>query len=300
MASQPKITSYYRTTRRTSSTAASKQRKAAVQEEQTLTVPTETKTTVNIKSVLEATKDAVAKIELPKSVITDKIVTADENLLKVPAVRAARRRKDVKPVESTSESVTVKVEEKEQGVKSNENNHELDPTEVSTPKQPCDNSSSTRKRKMECEEQTALLSVKTPKQTEDKIESRTPTKVRKRLDMGSVSSPIPKQIEDLKIKSGPFNTPSKSIQFLCLGTLSPKKQEFDSPSKQLNSSSLTPKQVTPKASERNSVTLSGNGFKSPVVKSLTSMFDKASPQKKVIIFKTQVNFATLQILLLSR
>jgi len=271
MASQPKITSFYRTTKPNNSAAASKQRKAAVQQEQPSTVSAEIKTTISIKQVLEATKDAVSQIQLPESVSTRS--NDVKNLLKVPSVRATRRCKDVKSVESTSESAAVKSEEKEKQV-------EFKPAQVATPKQPSDNSSSTRKRKIECEEQAGLLSVKTPKQIEEKVESRTPTKVRKRLDMGSVSSTT-KQIDDLKIKSGLSNSPSKSIQFLCLGTLSPRKQEFDSPSKHLNSPRLTPKHLTPKASERSTLKLSGTDFKSPVVRSLAAVLDKASPKKKM-------------------
>ena len=290
MASQPKITSFYRTTRQTNSTAASKQRKAVLQEEQSSTVPTETKVTINIKSVLEATKDAVSKIELPTSVNTHKSSTDEKNLLRVPALRSARRKKDVKSVIPTSETTSVKTEEQEGKTAPCENNLGLKIAEATTPKQPSDNSSSTRKRKIESEEQNALLSVKTPKQIEEKIESRTPTKVRKRLDMGSVSSSTPKQIENIKIKSGLSNSPSKSIQFLCLGALSPKKQELDSSSKRLNSPRLTPKHLTPKASDRNPISLSGSELKSPVVKSLASLLDKASPVKKVIKSLFQLYF----------
>ena len=290
MASQPKITSFYRTTKQTGSIGASKRRKAVLQEEKTLTVPTN-----NVEAVLEATKDAVSKIVLPKLESATSVSNEEDakNLLNIPVTKRITRSKKVTGSINESVKLASQVPEtdnvtNEENIKkeatSYEDSHKFNPIEVTTPQHPSDNSLSTRKRKMESAGQT--LTANTPKQIQEKAEKkteiRTPIKVRKRLDMGGNCPTTPKQIEDLKIESEITNSPSKSIQFLCLGTLSPRKQGMDSPSKQFSSPRLTPKHLTPKALEKTPIKSPGNQFKSPAVKSLSSLLDKVSPVKKVI------------------
>ena len=108
--------------------------------------------------------------------------------------------------------------------------------------------------------------VKTPEKVETKkAECKTPSKVCKKLDMeGEAINKI-------------IDSPSKQVQFLCLGTLSPRKPV--TPVK-ARGSPLT--RILGHSSEKTIPTnLLERGFKSPAVKSLASLLDKEPPTAKV-------------------
>ena len=298
MASQAKITSFYRNAKQSSNILASKRRKAVIVDEEISTSlqqipvkqefpttescptvqPTETKsseakTPLILKNLcLEPTQEIVTPFlkteELPVPVSNLKSAFEPpkntKEVKKKPSVRKPRKTTKTKetPLITTLFKSSHK-QEKAEGSPSEEyaeevtcvqDNHGCSPEvkELLTPKQAKDNTLSTRKRKMEIHIQESQKTVITPVKVEEK-QNRTPVKVRKRLELNG--EPGPEQ-----------NTasPAKQVQFICMGALSPAK----------NASPYKSPRIASKLSDG-----TGPVAKSPAVKSLASLLDKAAPPK---------------------
>merc|ERR1712071_538041 len=142
--------------------------KLCSKKKKTLTVPTN-----NVEAVLEATKDAVSKIVLPKLESATSVSNEEDakNLLNIPVTKRITRSKKVTGSINESVKLASQVPEtdnvtNEENIKkeatSYEDSHKFNPIEVTTPQHPSDNSLSPRKRKMESAGQT--LTANTPKQ----------------------------------------------------------------------------------------------------------------------------------------
>jgi hypothetical protein len=279
--SQAKLTSYFRPTKSNSASAAAAKRRKAVIEE-TECVISEIKPVAVIEkniingTLLVPTFDA-AKTEpvVPSNLnIFTQGLEVGKSVQKTSSTRI-KSKKSVKPSRSSSttkapiqsklnllENAVLMSEKIKEETTSFKDNHDYNPIEISTPKTNSSSTESTRKRKMLCAEQLAEIVEQTPEKIEEKrIDVKTPSKVCKKLDMG---------IEAI-------NSPSKQVQFLCLGTLSPPKPVTPVKPK---ASPLT--RVSGHSSEKIPANLMERGFKSPAVKSLASLLDKEPPTAKVI------------------
>ena len=270
--SQAKITSFYRNSKQSSTTLAAKRRKAVLGDSGILPTVDEIKplpvlTQKCDEDVKTSTGSAKSSVELSsegslKMVIrVPKTVKSEAKQLKVRKTkRPAQTKAEVEAHEDEKPPVLVVVPYVEE-ITSVEDSHGCSPEvkEVCTPKHFSDNSTSTRKRKMEASCQDNEPKAATPVKLEDgKEENRTPTKVRKRLEMNADKPSV--------------GSPVKNIPFLCLGTLSPAKSHA-SPFK-------SPKPVTPRLALVNAVEKSclsrDSSIKSSAVKSLASLLDNVS------------------------
>ena len=298
MASQAKITSFYRTTKNSNTVAAAKRRKAVIEVEETDTKITVATTTVKPEKETEATVNVVKaeqKLEPPSVIVSSSNIFTNGKVVKsVDKKRTVKKtKKSSKVIENPHPKITIKsapklvkdvesAEKIKEELTSFEDNHEFNPIDVATtPKHPTDNTASTRKRKMECGGEAVSL-PQSPKQPEEKTGIRTPNKVRKRLDMGAGSTSLPQPVKEILSHTGSTHSPLKQVQFLCLGTLSPRKLGMDSPSKCTNSSNLNVKHFTPKQLEKRIGEVDRTNIRSPAVKSLASVLDQVpTPAPKV-------------------
>lgn len=307
MASQAKITSFYRNAKAGSSSTilAAKRRKAVIIENAETSVQQPTKQEIPTEELANEVKPSIRvpeiKVEVPsvkeseKKKLSSKAKAASEEIsdvleLKKPAIR--KPRKTVKPKEelqltsslksnldAKQSSTASKTENYSEEVTSVEDSHGCSPEikETLTPNHPNDNSASTRKRKMEANLQRSQAAVTTPIKTEEKKKEKvTPTKVRKRLDMDS-NQPL-NQAQTVP------SSPSKQVQFICLGTLSPGKiTKEGSPLKNL-------KTVPLPADKAQLIS------KSSAVKSLSSLLEKAPTKVNQNDSNCTAYFAKLAIL----
>ena len=280
--SQQKLTSFFRPTKSNLASAAAAKRRKAVIEDQECVIS-------EIKPVMEknlATLDVPATDAAKAEPFTSNSVNiftqgleVGKSVQKTPSTRT-KAKKTVKSSRSSSTTkapiqsklnllenavlMSDKIKEETTSIK---DNHDYNPIEISTPKSTSSSTESTRKRKMQCIEELAEVNIKqTPEKVETKkAECKTPSKVCKKLDMeGEAINKI-------------IDSPSKQVQFLCLGTLSPRKPV--TPVK-ARGSPLT--RILGHSSEKTIPTnLLERGFKSPAVKSLASLLDKEPPTAKV-------------------
>ena len=283
--SQAKLTSYFRPTKSNSASAAAAKRRKAVIEDPECVISEIKPVTVTEQSLAKATIEVPtfdatkAELVVPCNFnIFTQGIEVGKSVQKTSSTRT-NAKKSVKSSRSSSTTkapilsklnllenavlMSDKIKEETTSIK---DNHDYNPIKISTPKTSSSSTESTRKRKMQCVEQLAEIVEQTPEKIEEKrMEVKTPSKVCKKLDMGSEA----------------LNSPSKQVQFLCLGTLSPRKP-------------VTP--VKPRASPLTRVlgghssekTIPANlmekGFKSPAVKSLASLLDKEPASAKVLTF----------------
>lgn len=302
MASQTKITGFYRPTKPNSSVASAKRRKAvidhpAVKQES----DHETKSTV-----VGDQSDTICKREIEPPVLlkseplktepeltgnTKNIFTVGIELGKSTQKKASERKlRKTKSIQSsmkkyisggieTEQTLTLPEIIKEETT-SFSDNHGNNPSEVSTPKGPGGLSESSRKRKMQCIEEQAEVISQTPEKTvEKKRDVEVTKKFRKKLDMGNDKNPVNQILEDVKSNADLLKSPSKQVSFLCMGPLSPRKPGVQSPVRSLSSPSHSRKILS--SSEKMIQNLAEKSFKSPAVKSLASLLDKV-PSTKVL------------------
>lgn len=300
MASQPKITGFYRPTKANSSAAASKRRKAIIEDP-----VSDIESIREIKPVIVAdAKETIAKFvaEPPVLLKSDQLkvepvqtgntinifTELGKTVQKKPSLRKSK--KTVKSSESSLkicfskallvDKLCAKKEIIQEETTSFADNHDYNPIEVSTPKGANGSTTSCRKRKMQCVEEQSEIIKKTPEKPVEKSEDvELSTKVRKKLDMGS-EKVATNQLADV-VKANIVNSPSKPVSFLCMGPLSPRKPGINSPIRTTNSP-LSKSRTLQSSSEKLMQNLAEKRFKSPAVKSLASLLDKVpSPAAKV-------------------
>lgn len=301
MASQTKITSFYRPTKANSSAAAAKRRKAVINDPVIQFDPNS-----EIKPVLPVKEEALTRLLSVPDVKSDMFKTeageignsknifteCGKSVQKKPSIRKSK--KTTKTVEKTKKNIFSKSVQDEgqnstteiikEEVTSVSDTHDYNPIEISTPKAAHSSATSCRKRKMQCiEEQSEVIRHTPEKSLPPNVEAPLSTKVRKRLEMGNEKMSENKLTEEIKAKGVILGSPSKSVAFLCMGSLSPRKHGISSPIKTI-SSPLAKSKGAISSAEKRIQNLSEKGFKSSAVRSLTSMLDKVPSSNKVIIF----------------
>ncbi len=209
MASQAKITSFYRPTKANNSTAAAKRRKAVIENPDSILQPfhgfsettTET-TTPTLPVKLEPINNiSFGGVDLPKSELASIFTEVGKSVQKKPSVRKPRKTTKLsegkKILSSKSIQAVERVTEETTSIK---DNHDYNPAEVSTPKAAGEATTSVRKRKMQCIEEKANLITHTPPKVEKRETFKTPTKVKKRLEMGCRDPVINSQTEAVKLQ----------------------------------------------------------------------------------------------------
>ena len=278
MASQAKITSFYRPTKpNSSSAAAAKRRKAVIDDPETVVVPSVSEPVdpvkfqpVKIGSAADVL-DVFSKLETPKIEPVGIIFTAAaagvEVGKSVQRKTTVRKPRKVSKTSLKADKATIHNEKIAEETTSVKDTHQYNP---STPKALGEATSSTRKRKMQCVVEQAEEVVHTPHKLESKDDAdvKTPTKVRKKLEM--TSDIVSAAVDHVKLQSGVPSSPGKQVQFLCMGTLSPRKPE--SPLK--SSLSSPARQSLLKSTEKRMQSLTDKSCKSPAVRSLASLLDK--------------------------
>uniref|UniRef100_A0A0P4XPS2 DNA replication factor Cdt1 n=1 Tax=Daphnia magna TaxID=35525 RepID=A0A0P4XPS2_9CRUS len=239
MASQTKITGFYRPTKANSTAAAAKRRKA---------------------------------------VIDDPVCEVRSNCDIIPAVATLKQETTANFIPEPDVLLKSDPLNKEPGPS---DNHGSFPAEVSTPKGATSLSTSCRKRKMQCiDEQSEVVKTTPEKPAEKSNGVQLPTRVRKKLEMGNENVTANQAIEEVKSNADQLNSPSKPVTFLCMGTLSPRKPAMSSPIRAKGSPLLNNKPLQ-SSSEKLLQNLAEKRFKSPAVKSLASLLDKAAPAEKL-------------------
>lgn len=300
MASQAKITGFFRPTKATSSSAAAAKRRKAVIEEPICEVESKCDIKPTVASLKQETiakcvnepgvllKSDLLKTESgpignSKNIFTDGI-ELEKSVHKKSNVRKSR--KTIKSTESSlkvsfpktllTENSCVKSEIIKEETTSFADNHGCIP--VSTPKGTTGLTTSCRKRKMQCVDEQSEVISKTPEKLPEKSDAgiELSTKVRKKLEMGNEKVAAIQASEEVKIKADLLNSPSKPVTFLCMGTLSPRKPGLNSPIR-IRSSPLVNKSSTEKLLQN----IAEKRFKSPAVKSLASLLDKVAPTKEL-------------------
>lgn len=305
MASQTKITGFYRPTKANSSAAAAKKRKAVIEDPvsevkfncdiKPAIVTLKQETIVNFVAEPDVLKsDQLKKEPAPtgnsKNIFTDGI-EHEKTVQKKPCMRKSR--KTLKSEESSmkvyfsknlSEKAFTETEIIKRETTSFADNHGSFPAEVSTPKGATSLSTSCRKRKMQCiDEQSEVVRTTPEKPAEKSTEIQLPTRVRKKLEMGTEKVAANQAIEEVNSKADLLASPSKPVTFLCMGTLSPRKPAINSPIRAKGSPLLNTRTLQ-SSSEKTRQNLAEKRFKSPAVKSLASLLDKAAPPEKVFVF----------------
>ena len=292
--SQTKITGFYRPTKANSSAAASKRRKAVIEE------PVESNTDTKSTIVVD-TKATLPKFvaEPPVLLKSDQLKVAPVQIGTVNVFTELGKTVQKKPSLRKSKNWTAKSSENSLKVcfskvlladkpcakteiiqeekTSFADNHDYNPIEVSTPRSVNGSSTSCRKRKMQCVEEQSEVMSKTPEKIQKTEEVELSKKVRKKLEMGN-EKVTANQLGE--IKPDLLNSPSKQVSFLCMGALSPRKANISSPIRATNSP-LTKSRPLQSSSEKLMQNLAEKRFKSPAVKSLTSLLDKVPPSNKV-------------------
>ena len=272
MASQAKITSFYRNSKQSATVLAAKRRKAVVDEESTEIVR-------DIKTPAEEVKQEVedAKLDQPKVEplkLKLKLEQADKSKVKRKQSTSRTKKTDEPEIwavlkEPASKGLDVCVRETyTDEVTLAKDDHDFNPEDISTPKHSEENATSTRKRKMESAARAAEKVGLTPAQAEEKkLETKTPNRVRKRLDMGSAAAPVASAVKEISTENRVSSSPAKVVQFLCMGALSPMKMNNNLPIK----SSITPQKLMPNLSEAKPAA-------STAARSLASLLEKVPPK----------------------
>lgn len=299
MASQTKITGFYRPTKSTNSSAAAAKRRKAVIEDPVCEIKSQCDNKPALASLKQEIIDKVVtepgvllKSDLlktepgptgnSKNIFTDGI-ELEKSVQKTSCVRKSRKTKiksSLKvsfPKTLMAENPCAKTEIIKEETTSFADNHGCIPG--STPKTTTGLSTSCRKRKMQCVDEKSEVISKTPEKITEKSDAgiELTTKVRKKLEMGTEKV---KTIEEVKIKADLLSSPSKPVPFLCMGTLSPRKPGLNSPI-QLRSSPLMNKKALQSSSEKLLQNIAEKRFKSPAVKSLASLLDNVAPTKEL-------------------
>lgn len=296
MASQAKISSFFKATKSNPSTAAAKRQKAVISETEGITellkdsgILCKSEENCFLKAEPDVPKIDFIKNEFSKIENLKEIFTENTEL-KLAVQKKTSERKSSRTSKSTKETLKSRLQklsaEKEvvnevvkEETTSFKDTHDFIPAEGLTPKASTDASSSTRKRKLQCATEQLELAKSTPEKVEAvKGDMRTPVKARKRLELGDLKNFITQPgVKEIKSNEN-VPSPSKQVQFLCMGTLSPRKSSLNSPLKQLKSPARGNLKILSSA-EKRIQNLAEKGFKSPAVKSLASLLDKAPPAK---------------------
>lgn len=309
MASQMKITGFFRPTKPNSSAAASKRRKAIVVDEDNVcklepkseikpTITTDHHPETSVQPENEASvllKSDVFKVEPVKTGNSKNIFTDGIELGKSVQKKTVQRksRKSTKSIDSSlkkclpkpfvAEKLNIVTEITKGEATSFSDNHDYNPVEVSTPKGAIGSTTSCRKRKMQCvEEQSDLIKLTPEKPTEKVHNVESSKKVRKKLEMGDDKVSAGQLLEE---KADLLNSPSKTVAFLCLGHLSPRKPQMNSPIRTTSSPSMK-NRLLQSSTEKRIQNLAEKSFKSSAVRSLSSLLDKVPPTKVNNYFKT--------------
>lgn len=304
MASQTKITGFYRPTKPNSSAAASKRRKAIVddpvcdselnRETKPVIVTDRPETIVQTeKEPNVLLKSDPLKVEPGLLGNSKNIFSVDSEVKKTVQKKNVERRpkKTPKSVEnSLKKSFTKPLPMKipctdteiiKEEATSFSDNHDFNPLEVSTPHGAKGSTTSCRKRKMQVVEEQSEVVQNTPEKVVKKSQEVEFVKARKKLEMGDLNIPA-KPLEENTSKADALHSPSKPVAFLCMGNLSPRKSGLSSPIKTANSPSLKNK-LLQSSVEKRIQNLAEKSFKSPAVKSLAALLDKVPPAK-VLLF----------------